>query len=186
VLDVGINTDRIRRRGQPPWDYEDYLEDDPEFLNRWLAGRVAEKPSVVVDIAQNPYLFTVRFADENEGYISGLGGVILRTSDGGRTWTYEGIGRKQAVFSVQPFRDGRALVVGEKGLARVSTDAGKTWKEIPGYPEIFTYMRDIAFDPMGRVGFAVGQNGWVLRSTDRGETWSRVLPPKGPAEVATN
>ena len=176
---AGILSDRIRRRGAPPWDYEDFLEDDPEFLNRWREGRLAEKPGVAVEIAQNPYLFTIRFSDTLHGLISGLGGVILKTADGGRNWYYEDIGRKQALFSVLPFNSKRAMVVGEKGLMRTSDDGGVTWKQPAlGFPTIFTFMRDVGFEPDGRVGYIVGQRGLVLRSEDGGRNWRQVLPPE--------
>jgi photosystem II stability/assembly factor-like uncharacterized protein len=176
VEDEGIATDRVRRRGAPPWDFEDFLEDDPGFLKRYLESRRAAAPGVEVEIAQNPYLFTVRFADENEGYISGLGGVVLRSHDGGRSWRYEDVGRKMAIFSVAPFPDGRAFVVGEKGLMRVSRDGGESWEPLPGFPEIFTFIRDIKFHLDRKVGYAVGQRGLVLRTHDGGGTWQQVLP----------
>ena len=180
VEDAGILTDRIRRRGAPPWDYEDFLQDDPQFLNRYLKSRLADKPGVEVEIAQNPYLFTVRFANENEGYISGLGGVVLRSHDGGRHWVYEDIGQKMAVFSVYPFpfNPERAVLVGEKGLFRVTGDGGASWKEQGGFPTLFTFMRDVSFDISGKVGYIVGQRGMILRTEDAGATWHQVLPPE--------
>ena len=177
VEEAGILSDRIRRRGAPPWDYEDFLEDDPEFLERYLESRTRDFSGVEAQIAQNPYLFTIRFADAEQGLISGLGGVILKTTDGGMTWRYEDVGRKQALFSVQPFEGApRAIVVGEKGFMRVSNDGGVTWKPPTGaFPTIFTFMRDIIFTPDQRVGFIVGQRGLILRSDDGGENWTPVL-----------
>jgi photosystem II stability/assembly factor-like uncharacterized protein len=175
---VGILSDRIRRRGAPPWDYEDFLEDDPGFLRRYLDSRLADRPRMEVALAQNPYLFTVRFSDENNGFISGLGGMILKTVDGGRTWRYEAVGRKVALFSVYPDPK-RAIVVGEKGMVRVSSDGGASWAApSSGFPTIFTFMRDIGFAMNDRVGFIVGQRGMVLRSEDGGGTWTQVLPAK--------
>ena len=176
VEEAGILSDRIRRRGAPPWDYEDFIEEDPEFLQRYYETRLQDFAGVEVQISQNPVLFTVRFHDPEKGLISGLGGVILKSDDGGRSWRYENVGRKQALFAVQPLHS-RALTVGEKGFARVSKDGGSTWNEMPGFPTMFTFMRDVAFDPDGRVGFIVGQRGTVLRSDDSGQTWKRVLPP---------
>jgi len=176
VEGVGILSDRIRRRGAPPWDYEDFLEDDPGFLRRYLDSRLADEPQIEVTLAQNPYLFTVRFSDENNGLISGLGGMILKTVDGGRTWGYEDVGRKVALFSVHPFPR-RAIAVGEKGVVRVSDDAGVSWAPpASGFPTIFTFMRDITFSANDRVGFIVGQRGMVLRSEDGGGNWEQVLP----------
>jgi photosystem II stability/assembly factor-like uncharacterized protein len=184
VEDAGILSDRIRRRGAPPWDFEEFIDDDPGFLDRYMRTRLSEQPGVEVTISQNPYLFAVRFADQNEGWITGLGGVILRSSDSGRTWTYEELGRVQAIFGIQPFSGGTAIVVGEKGLIFGSKDGGKTWEQWPGFPTLFTYMRSIAFAPGGRVGYIVGQNAMVLRSDDAGRSWNRVLPKGDPVVLA--
>jgi photosystem II stability/assembly factor-like uncharacterized protein len=184
IEDAGILSDRIRRRGAPPWDYEEFIDDDPEFLDRYMASRLTEVPGVEVTISQNPYLFAVRFADQNEGYITGLGGVILRSRDSGRTWTYEKLGRVQAVFGIHPFSGERAIVVGEKGLIYGTEDGGKTWSQWEGFPTLFTFMRGIAFAPGGRVGYIVGQRAMVLRSEDEGNTWTTVLPESDPVLLA--
>ncbi len=131
-----------------------------------------------VRVIQNPILFSVRFQDERTGLIAGLGGVILRSQDGGETWEYRKIDRTQALFAARSL-SGRAVAVGEKGLIRVSTDAGDHWREPTGeeFPELFTFLRDVDFDPDGRVGLAVGQTGRILRTTDAGHRWLQVLPP---------
>lgn len=175
--DAGVPSDRIRFRGQPPWDFEDYLEDDPQFLARYLQGRLHDTPGVAVSVLQNPILFTVRFSDAKQGLISGLGGVILHSADGGRSWSYRTIDRKQGLFSVRSV-PGRAIAIGEKGLMRVSSDGGMTWSEPPvgTLPAIYTFMRDLDFAPGGRKGMIVGQGGRILRSIDSGYEWTQVLP----------
>jgi photosystem II stability/assembly factor-like uncharacterized protein len=175
--EAGLLSDRIRKRGSPPWDYEDFLKDDPEFLTRYLDSRKADAPGIHVTIAQNPYLFTVRFANPNDGYIAGLGGVVLVTHDGGANWEYRDTGRKQAIFSIFPVQD-RVIAVGEKGFVRVSADQGASWA-VPekGFPTIFTFMRDIWFSPDGKSGYIVGERGNVLHTDDAGVNWKTVLPP---------
>ncbi len=182
--DAGLPSERVRMRNQPPWDYEDYLDDDPRFLTRYLDSRRNATPGVRVRVIQNPILFSVRFRDEQNGFISGLGGVILRSSDGGRSWTYRKTDRKQALFSVGSV-EGRAVAVGEKGLVRVSTDDGNSWEPPPSgsFPVVYTYLRDIGFDPSGQVGFIIGQTGQVLRSTDAGYEWKQVLPTEADQEA---
>ncbi|MGH7287242.1 MAG: WD40/YVTN/BNR-like repeat-containing protein [Myxococcota bacterium] len=184
IEDAGILSDRIRRRGAPPWDWEEFIEDDPEFLKRYMSQRRADQPGVEVQISQNPYLFAVRFADQNEGWIAGLGGVVLRSHDSGRTWTYEKLGRVQAIFGIHPFSGDTAIVVGEKGLIYATEDGGKSWKQWPGFPTIFTFMRTIAFAPGDRVGYIVGQRAMVLRSEDSGKTWTQVLPKSDAIDLA--
>ncbi len=176
--EAGILSDRLRMPNKPPWDYEDFLEDDATFLDRYFEDRAADQPMIKVTVIQNPYLFTIFFKDENDGFISGLGGVILRSRDGGRTWRYEQVDRKQALFSVAAVA-GRAIVVGEKGLVRISSDDGTTWAPPAegSFPAVFTFMRDLGFEHKERVGFIVGQQGMVLRSRDGGRNWTRVLPP---------
>lgn len=176
--EAGILSDRMRMPNKPPWDYEDFVADDPTFLVRYFEGRKAEQPTIRVSVIQNPYLFTVFFDDEDNGYISGLGGVILRSRDGGRTWRYVTIDRRQALFSIAA-ADGNVVAVGEKGLIRVSNDRGETWKEprADRFPPVFTFMRDIGFEQHERLGLIVGQQGMVLRSADGGKSWVKVLPP---------
>jgi len=175
--EAGILSDRIRTRNGPPWDYEDFLEDDPEFLQRFLDGRKSSFAGIHVRVSQNPYLFKVHFQNPEEGLIAGLGGVVLKSEDGGKTWTYRKTDRKQALFSVATAGD-RAIAVGEKGLIQVSEDGGETWSQPErGFPEFFTFMRNIQFGPDDRVGFMVGQRGKILKSSDGGKQWQQVLPP---------
>ena len=177
--DAGVLSDRFRLPSKPPWDYDDFLEADPTFLQRYIDGRRAEEPILRVGVIQNPYLYTVRFRDTENGLIAGLGGVVLRSEDGGRTWKYRTMERKQALFSVRTFGE-RAIAVGEKGFVTFSTDGGSTWAppNDGDFPTVFTFMRDLDFEGEHRLGLIVGQEGMVLRSRDRGATWSQVLPPK--------
>jgi photosystem II stability/assembly factor-like uncharacterized protein len=133
---------------------------------------------IKVSVMQNPYLFTIFFRDEQFGLVSGLGGVILVSDDGGSSWRYESIDRKQALFAVAAVT-GRAIAVGEKGLVRESRDHGRTWTppDANSFPSVFTFMRDLGFEHKQQVGFIVGQQGLVLRSEDGGKTWAQVLPP---------
>jgi photosystem II stability/assembly factor-like uncharacterized protein len=182
---AGLLSDRINVPNKPPFDFEDFLADDSEFLNRYLAGRKRASAQLAIDVVQNPYLFTIRFQDEQRGLISGLGGLVLRSEDGGRSWRYGQIDRKQALYSVD-FGGARAIAVGEKGLVRISGDGGASWSEptAGSFPPVFTYMRDLVFEPHGRVGYIVGQQGMVLRTTDGGESFVPVLPPRAPAAGA--
>lgn len=184
IEETGILSDRLRMRGTPPWDYEDFLEDDPQFLNRYLDSRRADQPMVTVDVAQNPYLFRVRFSDDDNGLITGLGGVVLRSEDGGKTWVYEDTGTKRAIYAVAGAGD-RLIATGEKGLALVSSDGGRSWNtpSVDAFPEIFTFMRAADFAPEGDYGLIVGQRGLVLRTTDAGRSWSKVLPPEKVASA---
>jgi photosystem II stability/assembly factor-like uncharacterized protein len=166
----GISQERIRVVGTTPLDQETV------DMAAFARGKVREKPIVEIEVLETPFLFDVAFGDPRNGVIAGLGGVILRSEDGGRTWAYAESDSRQAFFSIGV---GRAAIVavGEKGLKRVSLDGGRTFAEPEkGFPTLFTFMRDLTFGN-GETGWIVGAAGTVLRSKDGGLGWQQVLPP---------
>ena len=177
--EAGIPAERLRSPDSPPWDYAELAAGDPDFLERYVASRTAPRPQLRVLTLQNPVLFSVRFESESHGLAAGLGGVLLRSSDGGRSWRYTRTRRDEALFSVATGERG-AIVVGEKGLMRISGDGGLTWKASAAgeFPRLYGFMRDLDFDPSQRTGFIIGEGGVVLRSRDGGTSWARVLPPR--------
>jgi photosystem II stability/assembly factor-like uncharacterized protein len=184
--EAGLMTDRLRMYDKPPWDYADFMQHDDTFLQRYVDGRRADVPMLKISVIQNPFLFTVRFSTAKTGMISGLGGVVLRTEDGGRTWHYEMTNRVQALFAVAS-TPGRAIAVGEKGLVQYSEDGGDTWHSPTDrqFPPIFTFMRDLNFAADApKTGFIVGQTGMVLRTTNGGDSWTQVLPPPSRRRTA--
>ena len=124
---------------------------------------------------QNPYLFTVRFKDQNE-----------RPDRGPRR-------RGAAQRGRRPHLELRADRTASRRSSRwrPSTDARSRWarrascasrttaettgrrRDAASFPTIFTFMRDIGFDPQRRTGLIVGQQGKVMRSKDGGKTWRR-------------
>lgn len=171
----GILSDRIRMRGSPPWDYEDFLADDPQFLTRYLNGRESARPQVTISVMQNPYLFQSYFTDAKHGVIAGLGGVILFSEDGGLNWDYAPTDTKRAFYAVHEV-GGTLLAIGEKGMVRASKDHGRSWSPVQsGFPSVFTYMRDFSIEPSEKAAFIIGQEGLVMRTTDRGLNWQIVL-----------
>ena len=168
--DLEINPDRLRVENRTPFDEE--VVNMVEFRR----NKIKDKPYAVIRVVESPYLFDVKFRNPKEGLIAGLGGVILKTTDGGRTWRYVDAQSRQAFFAVS-LPSNRAVAVGEKGLKRVSLDQGASWDQIEtGFPLVFTFLRDIMFGARDR-GWIVGQSGTVLRTSDGGATWVRVLPP---------
>jgi photosystem II stability/assembly factor-like uncharacterized protein len=160
-----------------------------EDLGRtWIRGSIdsseIDDSDTGIGAAEAPYLFTVRFSGERDGLIAGLGGVVLRSLDGGRQWSYTATDPRRSFFSIARATD-RFVAVGEKGLVRFSRDAGKTWTApAPGdLPDVFSFLRDLDFDAAGKVGYIVGRGGMILRSDDAGRRWRSVLPPTDPMRV---
>lgn len=116
------------------------------------------------------------FDTDTSGFAIGAFGLVLRTQDGGATWS--------SLTSRLPNPDslhlnaiarveGLGLVItGERGLIWVSADDGETWRSLDtGYAGHLYGVHATAEGALFAYGFA----GNLLRSDDRGETW-RSLP----------
>ena len=169
----GIGQERIRLDRLTPFDEESV--DMQAFARSKLSPlRIAK-----LQVVETPFLYDIKMGDAQNGLIAGLGGVILRTRDGGRTWTYSDTGSPQAFFSVG-IGSGGVVAVGEKGLVRISDDGGSSFRAARDdeVPPSFSYMRDMVFADSER-GWIVGARGRILRTSDGGRSWTQVLPPAG-------
>lgn len=163
----GVSQDRIRMVNPTPFDEESV------DMQAFVRSKLCDRPHVSVEVVETPFLFDVKIRSDGHGLIAGLGGVILRSDDWGRTWTYAESDSRQAFFAVG-HGAGRLVAVGEKGLKRVSKDGGRTWQRPrQGFPPIVSFMRDLVF-PTDARGWIVGAESMVLRSSDGGLTWEEV------------
>jgi photosystem II stability/assembly factor-like uncharacterized protein len=116
------------------------------------------------------------FVDESIGYMCGAisdGGAILKTTDGGDTWTpiYYG-----AMFDVNAptsiwFTDELTGYCSNLGDVHRTLDGGQTWLEV-SLPTI-NGVRDLYFQS-DSIGFCLTQDR-IFRTTDAGLTWTQVL-----------
>jgi photosystem II stability/assembly factor-like uncharacterized protein len=137
--------------------------------------------------------------DENIVWASGTGGAVIRTTDGGKTWSLPPVPGAEALDfrGIHAF-DGKTAIImssgpAEKGQARVyrTTDAGQHWvlvleEKIPG-----AFFDAIAFWDANHgilMGDPVDGHFMLFTTDDGGATWQRVppekLPPALPGEGA--
>jgi photosystem II stability/assembly factor-like uncharacterized protein len=119
-------------------------------------------------------LTNIRFANDQLGLAVGHDQVILRTTDGGKTWAQVNIDIEaetplfDAVFVTPDY----AIAVGAYGLYMDSRDGGQTWdsraiSELDWHHNAIQKLSDTTL-------LIAGEAGTVLRSEDAGETWSVV------------
>ncbi|MEM9176182.1 MAG: YCF48-related protein, partial [Myxococcota bacterium] len=77
---VGVERDRITLLGAPPWGYEEHLDDDPGFLDRYWAGRLAPVPSASVRAQERVELRAVLVREDG----------LVAADDRGRIFEGEG------------------------------------------------------------------------------------------------
>ncbi|KPH00166.1 glycosyl hydrolase [Pseudomonas sp. RIT-PI-q] len=131
--------------------------------------RVAEGQRLVEEGADKP-LLDVWFADDKLGYVVGVFNLILRTEDGGQSWTpFQDRTDNPQNFHLNAIASiGDALyIVGEQGLVLKWDDAHQR------FAALTTPYQGSFFGVVGKPGEVVvyGLRGNVLRSTDGGSSW---------------
>lgn len=118
------------------------------------------------------------FTSANVGYAAGTSATIIKTTDGGDTWTVVNSGSSALVFVAMAFgNDQIGCAVTLTGVIYRTIDAGATWKQVS--IGVTTHMRSICFTDENTVYIAGytgnSSNGMVLKSTDGGATWGKPI-----------
>ncbi len=174
--EAGIPEDRIRVRGNPPWDYEDSLDDDPDLLERYWHERSATTSEIVVRAIETAVLRAIRIDARGLGLAVGEGGVLVRSRDRGRHWRMARRISPHDLFAVDFGRSG-AVAVGAQGGIWLSPGDGEAWRRpglAAGTPAFFDALRALSFSPSGELGIIVGDHGLLLQSLDGGTVWRRL------------
>ncbi len=104
----------------------------------------------------------VDFPSPLVGYIIGNAGAILKTTDGGKNWTYlqkKNTYSKRTAFRALKFTDDQTgFITGEHGLLWKTTNGGKNWTIGETLPDIEFHDIDVLDD----VGVLVGKNGTIV------------------------
>jgi len=118
-----------------------------------------------------PNLYYIFFINPTNGWIVGDGGVMLKTSDGGKHWNFIKSGFLNPFFSVFFKNESEGWVVGHNGFVIHTQDGGRSWVEIK-IPVIANLFKIQMYDD--EFGLIVGEKGTVLQTADGGLTWSGV------------
>lgn len=133
----------------------------PEYFERETLEELYENP--------RPAVFSVYFSDMKNGWICGMDGLMLRTTDAGKTWQLQESHTEMAFYSINVQGD-RGWAVGDRGTYALSRDGGETWQIMEDSIKSKMWFRDVSFSSPAN-GFVVGMGGTVVHSTDGGETW---------------
>ncbi len=122
-------------------------------------------------------LYDVDFPTAQQGAIVGEFGVILATTDAGRTWTAQRSPIETTLFGVAFADTQNGWAVGIEETLLHTKDGGATWERqpLPARKGFVLGLYDVAVQ--GRIGWVVGDSGLLLRTIDGGEKWERVDLP---------
>lgn len=126
-------------------------------------------------------LVTIDFPTDTTGFIGGHDGTILKTTDGGDSWTLQHFNpeprRPVIVYDLMFDTPERGFAVGSYGLILRTTDGGETWTQLTPDIEFLGFHNSQIQRLSNDVLLIVGEKGLAARSTDDGETWEMLVSP---------
>ena len=125
-------------------------------------------------VSSEKNLNSIYFTDNLNGFIAGSSGLILKTTNGGQSWSEVNINSK-ADFNSICFVNGRIFCSGEKGILLKWGFTLKSWDKInTNTNETLFYTKFIN----DNTGFICGSNGVILKSVDGGLIWQSFITAK--------
>ncbi|MHB8791870.1 MAG: YCF48-related protein [Thermoleophilia bacterium] len=139
---------------------------------------------------QGNTLNSVSFVDDNLGYAAGIGGTVIKTTDGGANWTAKipltSCGAVPTagcnLNGIHFISANEGWVVGDYGTIWHTTSGGDSWtSQNSGLPAsgcagggtcASTWLKDVYFAD-ATYGIAVG-DGYAFGTVDGGATWSKI------------
>jgi photosystem II stability/assembly factor-like uncharacterized protein len=111
----------------------------------------------------------ISWVNEEVGFISG-DRIILKTIDGGLSWSEQEAPTKNRMLAVDFFNHNKGLMVGENGEIYLTANGGSNWQLL----KIGTSssLKKVKYLNENRV-YIVGENGEAYRSTNGGQTWTK-------------
>src|ERR1035438_6186947 len=119
-------------------------------------------------LPQGNSLRSVCFTDASTAYAAGDWGTILKTTNGGATWTLLSSGTTEYLASVFFPDASTGYVAGTGGTILKTTDSGITW--MADSTGTVQHLNSAFFTDASN-GYAVGSFGTILKTTNGGTTW---------------
>jgi photosystem II stability/assembly factor-like uncharacterized protein len=117
---------------------------------------------------QGNSLLDVDMLDADAAVAVGQGGTILRTLDGGDTWSVVRCGSGYPALNCVSMYGSFGLAVGNAGTALRTRDGGVTWQPVD-IGDV-RHVRGVEA-PMTNIAVVVGDGGLIRRTADGGSTW---------------
>lgn len=119
-------------------------------------------------LPQGNTLYSVSFADSLIGWAVGEHGTIIKSTDGGETWSLQQSTITERLHSVHAFNENSVYAVSENGTVLKTTDGGESWNAQSGSQSGINE----SFFINENLGWMIGNGGTILKTIDAGNNWS--------------
>ena len=109
----------------------------------------------------------IYFTDNSTGYITGANGSIIKTTDGGLTWEYQGNYSSHHLFNVQFINAATGFSVSPGGFFWKTTNSGSRWSAA----NISSSALFDLYFPNSLTGWVTGMDGIIRKTTNAGISW---------------
>lgn len=116
------------------------------------------------------------FVNENVGWAVGSDGMILKTTNGGISWTQQTSNTTVTLYHIQAFDENNLIVSGGRRTLLRSSDGGNTWNvfTVEAIPETAAIIRKVIFFDQN-IGYLLAYSsttiGRIFKTTNGGSTW---------------
>jgi photosystem II stability/assembly factor-like uncharacterized protein len=171
IFAIGFPT---AERGHAVGDYGAmvHTEDGGKSWDVMQVPETVVLPDSALDTGVEPgdvNLYGLSYGDPDHAWIVGEFGVIIASTDGGRTWQQQHSPVENTLFGVRFVDARRGWAVGIDSLILRTEDGGATWT-VQQAPISQRSLYDVAV--RGNNGWIVGDSGTIFKTTDGGATWS--------------
>jgi len=142
-------------------------------LTRGMSQSATSYWSFVNPAPVGVHITDIAYVDNNVGYASCESGVIGRTTDAGRTWTFIQIPTKDFLTAIEFPSAKIGYITANGGKVFKTTDRGLSWTELT--TPTTTNLNSLWFFDVNNgiiVGDAQGGSARIYKTTDGGATWT--------------
>jgi len=157
-----------------------------DFWTEMKANKMAREDSTSVSYKTNPFymnlgnfrvvstgtnqnLNSVYFVDNQVGYACGESGTLIRTFNGGESWSKITASETTNFNNIHFFNSSEGMVIGDNGNLFLTQDSASTLDRVP-LPVGERLLKIYFYDEFN--GFVTGAKGIILKTSDRGNSWN--------------
>jgi photosystem II stability/assembly factor-like uncharacterized protein len=116
----------------------------------------------------------VFFINKDTGWTCGANGALIKTTDGGNSWTNSISNTTTPILKVRSYNGQIVIASGYGGTMLRSTDGGETFVQVASNVTGDLWGLQMINDTLG---WACGISNSLTKTTDGGQTWQRILTP---------